>query len=202
MKTSGLNYEEELYKQGFAKIAGMDEVGRGPLAGAVTACIVIMPQGLQIEGVTDSKVVSPKKREELAQIIKESAIEYALGWADVALIDEINILQATYVAMARAIENLKNKPDAILIDGLQGKWTSDIPCTFIKGGDKASHSIAAASIIAKVERDAVMLKLHEEYPQYGFDTHKGYGTAKHVQAIREHGPCPLHRRSFLRKVIV
>ena len=201
-KTASLDYEEKLYAQGFIHIGGVDEVGRGPLAGPVVACAVIMPQGLIIPGVNDSKKISPKRREELANIIKEAAIDYALGWADAALIDEINILQATYVAMSRALENLSIRPDALLIDGVQGKWLPDpdIPCLFLKGGDSASHSIAAASIVAKVARDAAMLDWHEKYPLYGFDTHKGYGTAKHMEAIRVHGMCPLHRRSFLKNL--
>ena len=201
-KTASLNYEEQLYAQGFVQIGGIDEAGRGPLAGPVAACVVIMPKGIMIPGVNDSKKLSSKRREELAHIIKETAVTYALGWADAALIDEINILQATYAAMSRALENLKMKPDALLIDGLQGKWLPDpdIPCIFLKGGDSASHSIAAASIVAKVARDAYMLDWHEKYPYYGFDTHKGYGTAKHVEAIRIHGVCPLHRHSFLKKL--
>ncbi|MCL2420667.1 MAG: ribonuclease HII [Defluviitaleaceae bacterium] len=200
-KTASLNYEESLYTQGHTLICGIDEVGRGPLAGSVVACAVILPKGLVIPGVYDSKALSAKRREELAAAIKEAAVDYALGWADADLIDEINILQATYAAMSRALENLKTPPDAVLIDGLQGKWVPDIPSTFIKGGDRASHSIAAASIVAKVARDAEMMRLHEAYPQYGFDTHKGYGTAKHVEALRTHGPCPSHRRSFIKKVL-
>jgi len=199
-KTASLDYEEQLYAQGFVHIGGVDEVGRGPLAGPVAACVVIMPQGLMIPGVNDSKKLSPKRREELASTIKKHAVDYALGWADAALIDEINILQATYTAMSRALENLKTLPDALLIDGIQGKWLPDMPCTFVKGGDSASHSIAAASIVAKVARDTMMLQWHAEYPVYGFDAHKGYGTAKHMEAIRVHGLCPLHRRSFLKNL--
>ena len=197
METAPLHYEEKLYSQGHIRIGGVDEVGRGPLAGPVTACVVVLPQGLIIPDVNDSKKIPSKKREELAFVIKEAALDYALGWADETLIDEVNILQATYIAMARAIENLKNPPDALLIDGLRGKWLPDIPCTFIKGGDSASHSIAAASIVAKVARDTLMLKWHEKYPNYGFDTNKGYGTAKHRAALRVYGPTPLHRNSFL-----
>ena len=199
MKTAPLCYEEKLYAQGYTKIGGIDEVGRGPLAGPVAACVVILPKGLLIPGVNDSKAVSPKKREELACAIKDVAIDYALGWADAELVDEINVLQATYAAMSRALKNLKTMPDALLIDGLKGKWIPpDITCEFIKGGDAASHSIAAASIVAKVARDNLMQELHEKYPHYGFDTHKGYGTAKHMEAIRTHGLCPFHRRSFLK----
>jgi len=203
VKTASLDYEEKLYAQGFTLIGGIDEVGRGPLAGPVVACAVILPPSFTIPGVNDSKALSPKRREELACAIKDASIDYALGWADANLIDEINILQATYEAMSHALGNLKTQPDALLIDGVQGKWlpSVDTPCTFIKGGDSASHSIAAASIIAKVARDAFMLKAHEEYPQYGFDAHKGYGTAKHMVALKAHGPCPLHRRSFIKKVL-
>jgi len=201
MKTASLTHEENLYAQGFTLIGGIDEVGRGPLAGPVTACAVILPPGLIIPGVYDSKALSPKRRGELAETIKKSAITYALGWADAALVDEINILQATYTAMSRALENLKTQPEALLIDGLQGKYLPEIqPCIFIKGGDRTSHSIAAASIVAKVARDATMQEWHEKYPCYGFDTNKGYGTAKHMAAIEEHGPCPLHRHSFLKRV--
>lgn len=198
--TSMLTHEKNLLTQGYSYIAGIDEVGRGPLAGPVTACALIMPPGLIIPGVTDSKALSPQKREELAHIIKEKATDYALGWADETTIDEINILQATYLAMSRAIGNLRVPPDALLIDGPAGKWLPDIPSVFIKGGDVASHSIAAASILAKVARDAFMTALHAEYPEYGFDTHKGYGTRAHRAAILDHGPCPAHRRSFLSKV--
>ncbi|MCL2399759.1 MAG: ribonuclease HII [Defluviitaleaceae bacterium] len=201
MKTAAIDYENNLYAQGFFNVGGMDEVGRGPLAGPVTACVVILPQNLQIQGVYDSKTLSSKKREELAGIIKESAIDYALGWADAALIDEINILQATYVAMSRALEGLNTPLDALLIDGLKGKWIPKKHCMFIKRGDSASHSIAAASILAKVARDALMQEWHSKYPQYGFDTNKGYGSVKHIEAIRTYGLCPLHRRSFLTKII-
>ena len=202
MKTAPIDYEEKLYSRGLFKIGGMDEVGRGPLAGPVTACVVIMPQGVIIPEVNDSKRLSAKKREELAPIIKETAIDYAIGWADAALIDKINILQATYFAMAQAFESLKHPPDALLVDGPKVScktWPINIPCTFIKGGDGASHSIACASIIAKVARDAFMQEWHEKYPCYGFDTNKGYGTVKHRAAIQNYGFCPLHRRSFVGK---
>jgi len=200
MKTADIKYENTLLSQGHTKIAGIDEVGRGPLAGPVVAGIVIMPPGLQIPGVYDSKALSEKKRQSIAEEIKSSSICWSLGWADEKLIDEINILQATYVAMARALESLKTRPDALLIDGLKGSWIPDIPSQFIKGGDQASHSIAAASILAKVARDEYMQKYHEIYPQYGFVDNKGYGTAKHRDAIRNIGACPIHRQSFLNKV--
>ena len=200
IKTASLDYENDLYKNGYKLIAGIDEVGRGPLAGPVVACAVIMPLGMQISGVYDSKSISEKKRLALAEIIKESAIAWAIGWADEQLIDEINILQATYVAMAHALDNLKIMPDALLIDGLKGTWIPKIPSQFIKSGDSASHSIAAASILAKVARDSYMQKWHEKYPAYGFNANKGYGTAKHIEAIKNIGVCPLHRRSFLKKI--
>ena len=201
MKTAELNHENALYAKGYTLIGGIDEAGRGPLAGPVVAAIVIMPVGIQLPGVYDSKAVSEKKRQALAEDIKFTAIDWALGWADEALIDEVNILQATYIAMARALAAIKTQPDALLIDGLNGAWLPDIPSEFIKGGDRVSHSIAAASILAKVARDEYMLQCHEAYPMYGFDTHKGYGTAKHTEAILTHGPCPIHRSSFLKKII-
>jgi len=200
IKTAGLDYENKLYENGSKLIAGIDEVGRGPLAGPVVACAVIMPQGMQIAGVYDSKAISEKKRLELAESIKESAIAWVLGWADEQLIDEINILQATYIAMARALDNLEITPDALLIDGLKGSWIPEIPAQFIKSGDSVSHSIAAASILAKVARDSYMQEWHEKYPEYGFNANKGYGTVKHREALKNIGICPLHRRSFLKKI--
>ena len=191
-----LSYESKFYKQGYTLIAGIDEVGRGPLAGPVVAAAVIMPQNLQITGVTDSKAVSGKNRIILADKIKDAAIAWALGWVDQTVIDEINILQATYAAMTQALSNLQVVPDAVLIDGVQGKYHPGILCEFIIKGDKLSHSIAAASILAKVARDAFMQEEHKKYPHYGFDTNKGYGTPKHKAALQIHGPCPLHRHSF------
>jgi len=200
LKTAGLECENSFCKQGYSLIAGIDEVGRGPLAGPVVACAVIMPLGLQIAGVYDSKAVSEKNRIALVEEIKANAIAWSLGWVDQDLIDEINILQAVYLAMSKAIEGLSPQPEAVLIDGVAGKWQPEFPSEFIKKGDSISHSIAAASILAKVARDAYMLECHEEYPEYGFDIHKGYGTKKHRDAIREHGACTLHRRTFIRKV--
>jgi len=200
IKTASLDYENKLYEQGYQLVGGIDEVGRGPLAGPVVACAVILPKGLQIAGVYDSKAIKEKKRIELAESIKSSAIAWALGWVDERLIDEINILQATYIAMARALENLKITPDALLIDGLKGTWTPNVPAQFIKSGDRASHSIAAASILAKVARDNYMQEWHVKYPEYGFYSNKGYGTAKHREAIQNIGISPLHRYSFLKKI--
>ena len=204
MRTAPLTYEYDLYEQGCLMIGGIDESGRGPLAGPVAACVVILPQGLVIEGVNDSKMLSPKNRGLLASVIKEKAVDYAVGWADVDLIDEVNILKATFIAMARAIKGLSRLPDMILIDGLRASYETllpDVPRMFIKRGDAASHSIAAASIIAKTERDKYMLKLHEKYKDYGFDTNKGYGTFKHMQALRKYGATPYHRQSFIKKII-
>ena len=199
-KTAALTYEEKLYSQGFKLIAGIDEAGRGPLAGPVTACAVIMPKGLIISGVYDSKKVSEKRRLVLAEQIKEAAVDYALGWADAGLVDEINILQAAYYAMEQAVNKLKKPPDVLLVDGVQNKWKPGIYSEFIIGGDRESHSIAAASILAKVSRDKFMTDWHEKYPQYGFDKHKGYGTLKHREAILKYGLCPIHRKSFLKSI--
>lgn len=193
-------YEEETRGKGYAAVCGVDEAGRGPLAGPVCAAAVILPAGLVIEGVNDSKKLSEKKREELFPVICEKALAYGIGWADEREIDEINILQATYRAMQRAVESLPYKADYALIDGNRMPPLA-IPGTTIVKGDALSMSIAAASILAKVSRDRVMVQMAREYPQYGFEKHKGYGTAAHVQALREYGPCPLHRQSFLLKIL-
>lgn len=193
-------YEGEARKQGYTAVCGVDEAGRGPLAGPVCAAAVILPAGLVIEGVNDSKKLSEKKREELFPVICEKALAYGIGWADEREIDEINILQATYRAMKRAVESLPLTADYALIDGNRMPPLA-IPGTTIVKGDALSMSIAAASILAKVSRDRVMVQFSREYPQYGFEQHKGYGTAAHVQALREYGPCPLHRQSFLQKIL-
>ena len=193
-------YEGEAREQGYTAVCGVDEAGRGPLAGPVCAAAVILPAGLVIEGVNDSKKLSEKKREELFPVICEKALAYGIGWADEREIDEINILQATYRAMKRAVESLPLTADYALIDGNRMPPLA-IPGTTIIKGDALSMSIAAASILAKVSRDRVMVQLSREYPQYGFEKHKGYGTAAHVQALREYGPCPLHRQSFLQKIL-
>ena len=192
--------EDENYAEGVEVICGVDEAGRGPLAGPVCAAAVILPAGLVIEGVNDSKKLSEKKREELFPVICEKALAYGIGWADEREIDEINILQATYRAMKRAVESLPLTADYALIDGNRMPPLA-IPGTTIIKGDALSMSIAAASILAKVSRDRVMVQFSREYPQYGFEQHKGYGTAAHVQALREYGPCPLHRQSFLQKIL-
>ena len=193
-------YEGEAREQGYTAVCGVDEAGRGPLAGPVCAAAVILPAGLVIEGVNDSKKLSEKKREELFPVICEKALAYGIGWADEREIDEINILQATYRAMKRAVESLPLTADYALIDGNRMPPLA-IPGTTIIKGDSLSMSIAAASILAKVSRDRVMVQFSREYPQYGFEQHKGYGTAAHVQALREYGPCPLHRQSFLQKIL-
>jgi len=190
--------EDSFYAQGVKVICGVDEAGRGPLAGPVCAAAVILPEHIQLSGLTDSKKLSDKKRRELFPIIKEQAIAYGIGFASQQEIDEINILQATFLAMQRALDALEGKPELALIDGNREK-DFGLPVKTVVKGDSLSANIAAASVLAKVTRDDLMLKLAEEYPQYGFDIHKGYGTKAHYEALREHGPCPIHRMSFLRK---
>ena len=194
-------FENKLYKDGIKYIAGIDEAGRGPLAGPVVIGCVIMPQDSFIEYVNDSKKGSETKREMLYDKIKNEAIAWSTGivWQDE--IDEINILNATKKALTMAIDNLKVKPDKIIVDALDKIETRGIPyISFIKG-DAKIYSISAASIIAKVTRDRIMREYDEIYPEYGFSGHKGYGTAKHIQAIKEYGICPLHRRSFVKNFI-
>lgn len=179
-------------------ICGVDEAGRGPLAGPVCAAAVILPANLEIPGLTDSKKLTDKKRRELYPVIKERAIAYGIGFASEEEIDEINILQATFLAMQRAIDQLAVKPDLALIDGNRQK-DFGVPAKTVVKGDSLSASIAAASILAKVTRDDLMLEQAEMYPQYKFDIHKGYGTKAHYEALREFGPCPIHRMTFLKK---
>jgi ribonuclease HII len=190
-------YEKELYAEGIRYIAGIDEVGRGPLAGPVVAAAVILPDDFDILGVDDSKKLSEKRREELYTLITEYAISYSIGIIDNATIDEINILEATKLAMKQAVEKLETKPEYILIDALTLKGI-DVPQRGIIKGDSLSVSIAAASIIAKVTRDRMMGEYHRLYPQYAFDQNKGYGTKTHYEGIGSHGLCVLHRRSFLK----
>ena len=190
--------EEKLYSDKIKLIAGIDEAGRGPLAGPVVVGIAIMPRDSMIEGVNDSKKVSEKKREKLYDEITSQAIAWNVGMADQNEIDEINILNATKLALTRAIEGLETKPDLILVDALTNIDTKGIPYKSIIKGDAKEYSIACASIIAKVTRDRMMREYDKIYPQYGFEAHKGYGTAKHIQAIKEHGPCIIHRRSFIK----
>ena len=193
--------EKELYQKGFKNICGIDEAGRGPLAGPVVIAGVIMPQDSMIEGVNDSKKVSEKKREKLYDIILEEAISYSVAIVGQDVIDEINILNATKQGVTQVIDELDVKPDLILVDALEHINTRGIPYEPIIKGDAKCYNIAAASIIAKVTRDRIMREWDEIYPQYGFINHKGYGTAKHIAAIKEYGLCPIHRRSFTKKFV-
>lgn len=190
--------ENSLYAEGYKMICGVDEAGRGPLAGPVCAAAVILPKGLVLPGLNDSKKLTDKKRRELFPIIKEQAIAYGIGLASHEEIDEINILQATYLAMERAIAQLEGKADFALIDGNRAK-DFGLPLRTVVKGDSLSASIAAASVLAKVTRDDIMMEMAETYPEYGFDVHKGYGTKAHYEALREHGHSPIHRMSFLKK---
>lgn len=195
-----MEMEEQLLAEGYAAVCGIDEAGRGPLAGPVVAAAVILAPGTQLPGVNDSKKLTEKKREALFDYIKENALAYGIGRASEQEIDEINILQATFLAMRRAVEALPVSADYALVDGnrIQGL---DIPAECVIGGDGKVLSIAAASILAKVTRDREMRALAERYPEYGFEKHKGYGTKAHYQAIAENGICPIHRRTFLKKVL-
>ena len=193
--------EKELYGKGFQRIAGIDEAGRGPLAGPVVVAGVIMPQDSMIEGVNDSKKVSEKKREKLYDAIIEEAISYSVAIIGQDVIDEINILNATKQGVTKVVEGLEVKPDLILVDALTHIDTKGIPYDAIIKGDAKCYNIAAASILAKVTRDRIMRQWDEIYPQYGFLAHKGYGTAKHIAAIKEYGLCPIHRRSFTKNFV-
>lgn len=179
-------------------ICGVDEAGRGPLAGPVCAAAVVLPKYLCLPGLTDSKKLTDKKRRELFPLIQQQALAYGIGFASEAEIDEINILQATFLAMKRALAQLDCRPDLALIDGNR-ETDFGLPVKTVVKGDSLSANIAAASVLAKVSRDDVMVELAKTYPQYGFDIHKGYGTKAHYQALEEFGPCPAHRRSFLKK---
>lgn len=195
------SYENNAVLKGYKIICGIDEAGRGPLAGPVYAAAVILPTGLEIEGLNDSKKLSEKKREQLFPVICEKAIAYSVGIATEKEIDEINILNATFLAMKRAVEGLEIKPDYALVDGNRyPKISDDIKEEVVVKGDAKSMSIAAASIIAKVSRDRFMLEKTTEYPQYEFEKHKGYGTKLHYEKILEYGPSPIHRMSFLKKL--
>ena len=190
--------EQSYYDRGIKLVCGVDEAGRGPLAGPVCAAAVILPANVDIPGLNDSKKLSDKRRRELFPVIKEQAIAYAIAFADHNEIDEINILQATYLAMERAINQLQIKPEVALIDGNRAK-DFGIPVETVVRGDSRSASIAAASILAKVTRDDVMLEMAEQYPQYSFEIHKGYGTKAHYAALEAYGASPIHRMSFLKK---
>ena len=191
-------YEHEAAREGFACVCGVDEAGRGPLAGPVCAAAVILPPDIQIEGLNDSKKLTDKKRRALYDVIVEQAVSYGIAFADEQEIDEINILQATFLAMRRAVEQLGVQPELALVDGNRDPQLG-IPTRTIVKGDGLSASIAAASILAKVTRDRLMEDYDAQYPQYGFAVHKGYGTQRHYAALREFGACPIHRQSFLRK---
>ena len=194
--------EEEIYnKEDVKYICGIDEAGRGPLAGPVVVASVIMPKDSMIEGVNDSKKVSEKKREKLYEEITNTAIAWEVGIIDQREIDEINILNATKKGLTNSLKELEIKPDLILVDALTNIDTLGIPYRSIIKGDAKSYSIAAASIIAKVTRDRIMRQWDELYPEYGFEKHKGYGTKMHIDAIKEYGPCPLHRKSFIKNFI-
>ena len=193
--------EEEMHNQGINYICGIDEAGRGPLAGPVVVAAAIMPRNSMIEGVNDSKKVSEKKREALYELITNEAIAWGVGIIDQKEIDRINILNATKEGLTTAVKSLQIKPDRIIVDALNGIDTLGIPYTSIIKGDAKCYSIAAASIIAKVTRDRIMRQWDEIYPMYGFEKHKGYGTAAHIAAIKEYGLCPLHRLSFVKNII-
>lgn len=192
--------ENERRKKGYKYIAGVDEAGRGPLAGPVYAAAVILPEGMLIEGINDSKKLSEKKREELFDVICEKASAYCIAEVSHTRIDEINILNATFEAMNKAVNGLNIRPDYVLIDGNRIKGM-EIPHETVVKGDAKSISIAAASILAKVSRDRVMYEMAKQYPLYGFDKHKGYGTKAHCDAILKYGACEIHRKSFLKKIL-
>lgn len=190
--------EQEFFDQGVSLICGVDEAGRGPLAGPVCAAAVILPKYLEIPGLTDSKKLSDKRRRELFPEIQRHALAYGIGFASEGEIDEVNILQATFLAMERALSQLSVRPELALIDGNREK-DFGIPVKTVVKGDSLSANIAAASILAKVSRDDWMLEAAGKYPEYGFEVHKGYGTKAHYEALRQYGPCPIHRQSFLKK---
>lgn len=190
--------ESSLISQGVHPIAGVDEAGRGPLAGPVCAAAVILPEGLVIDGLDDSKKLTDKKRRALYDTIVGEAVAYGIALVDAQCIDEINILQATFATMRQAVGQLCVCPAMVLVDGNQDPKLG-LPTKTVVKGDALSANIAAASILAKVTRDRLMERLAEEYPQYGFAVHKGYGTKRHYEALREFGPCPIHRMSFLKK---
>lgn len=193
--------EKDLYQKGFKNICGIDEAGRGPLAGPVVVAGVIMPKDSMIEGVNDSKKVTEKRREKLYDLIIEEAISYSISIIGQNIIDDINILNATKMGVTEVVDKLELKPDLIVIDALNHINTRQIPYESIIKGDAKCYNIAAASILAKVTRDRIMRQWDEVYPQYGFTSHKGYGTAKHIQAIKEYGLCPIHRRTFTKNFI-
>ena len=191
--------ENSIYDEGYELVCGVDEAGRGPLAGPVCAAAVILPRGLDIPGLNDSKKLIEKKREELFEVIKEKAISYGIAFASVEEIEEYNILAATFIAMNRAISQLVPTPSIALVDGNRTTGIEMESRSVVKGDSKCAD-IAAASVLAKVTRDRYMLEMAEKYPQYHFEKHKGYGTKLHYEALREHGPSEIHRLSFLKKM--
>ena len=194
-------FEKAAVNSGFSCICGVDEAGRGPLAGPVCAAAVILPEGAVIEGLDDSKKLTEKKRERLYDIIKETAVAYSVAYGTLEEIETVNILEATYLAMNRAIEGLSVKPDFALIDGNRIPRGIKIPCETIVKGDSKSMSVAAASVLAKVTRDRLMLEYDKKYPEYNFKKHKGYGTKEHTELIKQYGPCEIHRLSFLKNIL-
>lgn len=192
-------FELKAKEKGFKVVCGVDEAGRGPLAGPVCAAAVILPENVEIEGLNDSKKLTEAKREKLFDIILEKAISYSVAFGTVEEIEEHNILNATFLAMNRAIEGLQVRPDYALIDGNRVPKGITVECETVVKGDAKSASIAAASVLAKVTRDRLLLRYAEKYPEYGFEKHKGYGTAAHYDAVRAHGLCPVHRPSFFKK---
>lgn len=194
-------FEKAAVNSGFSCICGVDEAGRGPLAGPVCAAAVILPEGVVIEGLDDSKKLTEKKREGLYDIIKQTAVAYSVAYGTLEEIETVNILEATYLAMNRAIEGLNVKPDFALIDGNRVPRGIKIPCETIVKGDSKSMSVAAASVLAKVTRDRLMLEYDKKYPEYNFKKHKGYGTKEHTELIKQYGPCEIHRLSFLKNIL-
>ncbi len=194
-------FDMKLHAEGVSCFCGVDEAGRGPLAGPVYAAAVILSPDRPIEGINDSKKLSEKKREALFDIICEQAVAYSIASASVEEIEVHNILNATYLAMTRAVEGLSVRPELAVIDGNRIPPMLTVPARFVVKGDALSASIGAASILAKVARDRVLREADALYPEYGFAVHKGYGTAAHTAALREYGPCPIHRPSFLKKIL-
>ena len=194
-------YEKAAVSSGFNTVCGVDEAGRGPLAGPVCAAAVILPEDTVIEGLDDSKKLSEKKRERLYDEIIERAVAYCVAYGTLEEIESVNILEATFIAMNRAIDGLKVKPDFAIIDGNRVPKGIKIPCATLVKGDSKSMSVAAASILAKVTRDRLMLTYDEKYPQYNFKKHKGYGTKEHTELLKQYGPSPIHRLSFLKNIL-
>lgn len=194
-------FEKAAVNSGFSCICGVDEAGRGPLAGPVCAAAVILPEGAVIEGLDDSKKLTEKKREGLYDIIKQTAVAYSVAYGTLEEIETVNILEATYLAMNRAIDGLTVKPDFALIDGNRVPRGIKIPCETVVKGDSKSMSVAAASVLAKVTRDRLMLEYDKKYPEYNFKKHKGYGTKEHTELIKQYGPCEIHRLSFLKNIL-